>query len=88
VEAVEKMKRFLNSKPVRVSEATHHTAISIAGRLKIPITEVFDRAIDALEREMFFSQMHSVYEQLADDGKLEEFKQEIADWDATLSDGL
>jgi hypothetical protein len=85
---VEKMKRFLNSKPVRVSEATHQTAILIAGQLKISITEVFDRAIDALEREMFFSQMRTAYEQLVSDEKLDEFNKEIADWDATLSDGL
>jgi hypothetical protein len=82
------MKRFLNSKPVRVSEATHQTAISIAGRLKLPITEVFDRAIDALEREMFFSQMHSAYQQLTADEKLDEFKEEIAAWEGTLADGL
>jgi hypothetical protein len=76
------------SKPVRVSEITHQTAISIAGRLKIPITEVFDRAIDALEREMFFSQMNKAYEELAANSKLDEFRQEIVDWEVTLSDGL
>ncbi len=82
------MNTLSKSKPVRVSEATHQTAISIAGQLKLPITEVFDQAIHALEREMFFSQMRTAYEQLASDEKLDEFKQEIADWDATLSDGL
>jgi hypothetical protein len=82
------MKKVSLSKPVRVSETTHQTAISIAGQLKIPITEVFDQAIDALEREMFFSQMHSAYEKLVADEKLDEFKDEIADWEITLSDGL
>jgi hypothetical protein len=82
------MNKALKSKPVRVSEAAHQTAISIATQLKLPITEVFDRAIHALEREMFFSQMRTAYEQLAADEKLDEFKQEVADWDATLSDGL
>jgi hypothetical protein len=82
------MKKTSLSKPVRVSETTHQTAISIAGQLKIPITEVFDRAVDALEREMFFSQMQKAYEHLASDEKLDEFKREIADWDITISDGL
>lgn len=82
------MKRLLNSKPVRVSEVTHQTAIAIAGQLKLSITEVFDRAIGVLEREMFFSQMHTAYEKLASDEKLDEFKQEIAAWEETLADGL
>ena len=82
------MKKVSLSKPVRVSETTHQRAISIAGQLKLPITEVFDIAISALEREMFFSQMHIAYEKLVADEKLDEFKDEIADWDATLSDGL
>ncbi len=83
------MKRFLSvSKPVRVSETAHQTAISIAGQLQLSITEVFDRAMDALEREMFFSQMYTAYEKLASDEKLNEFKEEIAVWEETLADGL
>jgi hypothetical protein len=76
------------SRPVRVSESAHRTAISIADQLNLSMVETFDRAIDALEREMFFEQMNAAYGQLVVDEKLEEFKDEIAVWDMTLADGL
>lgn len=74
------MKNSRQSKTIRVSEATFQTAISIAHRLKIPLTEVFDCAIEALEREVFFAQMHTAYEKLSADGTLDEFKEEMAAW--------
>lgn len=76
------------SKPVRVSVNAHQAAASIAGQSGLSMTEVFDKAIDALEREMFFQKMNEAYERLVADEKLDEFKREMAAWDVTLSDGL
>ena len=76
------------SKPVRVSNSSHLVAAQLARELNLSMIEVFDRAIDALERELFFDKMEAAYQQLESSKRLDEFKDEVAAWEATLSDGI
>jgi predicted transcriptional regulator len=52
---------------IRVSDDTHRRLAVLAERLGDPMTEVVRRAVDALERQLFFAEMNHRFEELRGD---------------------
>ncbi len=52
---------------IRVTDETHRRIAQLAERTGDPMTEVVSRAVDALERQVFFADVNERYEQLRAD---------------------
>ncbi len=52
---------------IRVSDETHRRLAALAGRIGDPMTEVVGRAVDALERLLFFDEVNHRFEELRAD---------------------
>jgi predicted transcriptional regulator len=55
------------STTIRVSEATRDRFADLAARTGRPMTQLLDEAADALERRLFFTQLHRRYHELRND---------------------
>ncbi len=51
--------------------------------------EVLDKALEAYRRQLFLEQLNAAYADLRSDPEArDELRQELAEWDVTLGDGL
>lgn len=74
---------------IRVSEETKAKIAAIAKETGSAMTDVVDRAIDALERRLFMEAFNQRYAELrADPETWAEIEAERREWDATLLDDL
>lgn len=72
---------------IRVTDETHRRIAELAQRTGDPMTEVVSRAVDALERQVFFSEVNERYEKLrADPEAWNEIEHERAIEGAALRD--
>ena len=77
------------SRLIRVSDSAYSKLDKIVENTGFSRQEVIDRAVANLEREMILQQANEAYAMLRKDKKLwQEEQEEMALWDATLSDGL
>ena len=75
------------STTIRVSERTRNRLAAIANSTGEPMTEVVERAVEALERRAFFEELNARYEQLrADDAMWTEIETERASEEGTITD--
>lgn len=79
----------MNTVNIRVSKETHQQAKLLAEACKISTSAIFQRAIEAYHRQLFFQRVNEDFARLkADPVAWEEEKAERALWDNTLLDGL
>ena len=74
---------------VRMSMATHRKLKSLAAQTNQPMVELLDKAVEALQRQLFFEQINAGYAALRRDRSA--WAEHLAErklWDKTLMDGL
>lgn len=77
------------SRLIRVSEEAYIKLNQIVKRTGFSKQLIIDEAIERLERDYILKKANEAYANLKDDPEaLREFKEEMALWDVTLSDGL
>jgi predicted transcriptional regulator len=74
---------------VRIRELAHNKLRALAEAEHRPMSDVLEEAIETYRRTRFIRDVNAGYAALRRDGRAEAaWKQEIADLDATLLDGL
>lgn len=74
---------------VRVSERCKRVIEELAESMEISQTEVIQKAVEALRRELYFRQMKEDFEAIAADGKMASMvAEENALFDSATSDGI
>jgi hypothetical protein len=77
------------SDTVRVTPQTHERLKELALLRGEPMTATVEAAVDMLFRQRFLDDCDRAYERLKSDPKARQAaRDELADWDATLADGL
>ena len=77
------------SSTVRIGPAAHQTLKRISQRTGESMQAVLDRAIEQERRKIFLDQLDAGYAAMRRDPQaLGEFRDELAEWDVTLTDGL
>jgi predicted transcriptional regulator len=77
------------SKILRVSDEAYSKLTQITKNTGLSNQDVIDKALENLERETFLKQANEAYAAMKKDPKQwQEHLEEIAVWEATLSDGL
>jgi predicted DNA-binding protein len=77
------------STTIRVPRATHERLKSLAARSGDQIADIVTRAVEEEARRRFMEEFNAAYARLkADPEAWAAYKRELAEWDATLSDGL
>jgi predicted transcriptional regulator len=77
------------STSVRISKQTHETLKDLAAREHRSLGDVLDEAIMQYQESKFWQDTRDAYTRLREDpGAWREFQDELAEWDATLMDGL
>lgn len=72
---------------VRVTRRTHERLAAIASSTGRPMTEVIERAVEVLERRIFFDRLDAGYERLrADESEWAEIEAERASEEGSLRD--
>jgi predicted transcriptional regulator len=80
-------RRIILTMTVKLNPKTHLAIKNLAEESGESMETVISIAIEAERRRRFFDRLDSDYEKLSEQD-LAEMKQEHAEWDATLSDGL
>ena len=74
---------------IRVSRSTHGLPRDLAAKTNTTMTAVVDQAVRDLQRKRFWEEFQTASEALKADPKaLADYRQEMAEWDVTLADGL
>lgn len=74
---------------VRITPHANGMVSDLAERLHTSKAQVIETALRALEEKLFWADVHDAYAAMADDpAALASYRDEIAEWDSTLSDGL
>jgi hypothetical protein len=74
---------------VRVSAQTHDRLRLLAQTSGISMQQIIDQALEIYARQQLLQTMNEAYARLrADEGAWKAWKTELAEWDATLADGL
>ena len=74
---------------MRVSKKTHQAIRQLAGREDRPMQAVIETAIEEYRRRKFLEAANAAYAQCRKNPKQwRRMRKELAEWDATLSDGL
>lgn len=77
------------SKMIRVNEELSSKIDDISKVLKVSKHQVVQDAVDLLNRELFLKKTNSQYKYFLKNKKhFDDLQEEIAEWDATLLDGL
>ena len=78
-----------DSTTIRIPRATHERLKSLAARTGDQIADIVTRAVEEEARRRFMQEFNAAYARLkADPEAWAACKSELAEWDATLSDGL
>jgi broad specificity phosphatase PhoE len=78
-----------NSSIVRINNTTKKTLEELSRKSGEPMLHVIDKAIEEYRRRVFLDETNAAYAKLRKDEKAsKEYDREIAEWDATLMDGL
>jgi hypothetical protein len=73
---------------VRISESGRDLLRQLADRERASMQAVLERALESYRRQRFLEQVNEAYAELLQTPAAEELGAELAQWDATLSDGL
>ena len=74
---------------IRVPPDTHEQLRRLADARKEPIGRVVAAAVERLDEEQFWSEVHAAYDLLrSEPAAWEEYQSEIREWDVALLDGL
>lgn len=74
---------------VRITSDANVVATALAQRMGASKARVIEVALRALEERLFWDDVKAAYAGLAEDAaSLARYREEIADWDGTLQDGL
>jgi predicted DNA-binding protein len=77
------------STTIRIPRATHERLKSLAARSGDQIADIVTRAVEEEARRRFMQEFNAAYARLkADPEAWAAYRTELAEWDATLSDGL
>lgn len=77
------------STSVRISKHTHETLKDLAEREHRSLGEVLDEAITQYQERQFWQETREAYRRLRENPDAwQAYKDEMAEWDATLMDGL
>lgn len=78
-----------NTTTIRVSAETHRQLTELAHQLNLPLQEATARAVRLLADQIFWQQTNDAYAALrANPLESAAFDAELAEWDATLLDGM
>lgn len=74
---------------IRVPPQTHETLRRLASARDEPIGQVVAAAVERLDEDQFWAEVHAAYERLrADPKEWKGYLVEAREWDVTLLDGL
>lgn len=74
---------------VRISQRAHASLKELARRIGIPMQEVLDQAVEDFRRRRFLEEANASYAALREDADAwESLREELAEWEVTLCDGL
>lgn len=74
---------------IRVARQTRDRLRRLADADGTGMGEVLDKALEAYRRQLFLEQLNAAYADLRSDPEArDELRQELAEWDVTLGDGL
>ena len=74
---------------VRITSDANVTATELARKMGASKAHVIEVALRALEERLFWHDVEDAYAGLAEDApRLARYREEIAEWDDTLQDGL
>jgi hypothetical protein len=74
---------------VRITRSTHELLREIAGREKVSMQAVLERALEAYRRQRFLEEVNEGYARMqADPVARDAFDTELAGWDHAIADGL
>lgn len=77
------------STSVRISRVTHETLKGLAEREHRSLGEVLDAAISQYQERRFWEDTRAAYDRLRGNPEAwQDYRDELAEWDATLMDGL
>lgn len=77
------------SKIIRISDSSAKNLDELSKMTHKPKQKIIEKALEVYAREQFLKKSAEAYRLLKENPKLyQEFKEELQEWDVTLSDGL